>query len=255
MRRRPARNWKRMRTGSWTARRRRRPSPNLRQRLPNCGVLSRMAHTLRRSGDDTKWRELDRILDDPLVLDPQRRRTPQDRRLHRGPRHARISRRTDSRPDRRARECRDHPWQRPSRPPPRDHRRLQRRSHRPLPPCQRCCRRGREPPARRPPDGQLRPAVEPQSAGATLRAHSQDRTDRGLPPLESAGERNARRRCLSAAAWRSWKPPGPHLGGKVYDVLGELFEARPLRELFMEAIRYGEQPEIRRSCSRRSTAR
>ena len=35
------------------------------------------------------------------------------------------------------------------------------------------------------------------------------------------------------------------LGGKVYDVLGELFEARPLRELFIEAIRYGEQPEVR----------
>ena len=35
------------------------------------------------------------------------------------------------------------------------------------------------------------------------------------------------------------------LGGKVYDVLGELFEARPLRELFMEAIRYGEQPKVR----------
>ena len=35
------------------------------------------------------------------------------------------------------------------------------------------------------------------------------------------------------------------LGGKVYDVLGELFEARPLRELFMEAIRYGEQDEVR----------
>ncbi len=34
------------------------------------------------------------------------------------------------------------------------------------------------------------------------------------------------------------------LGGRIYDVLGELFEARPLRELFMEAIRYGERPEI-----------
>ena len=30
-----------------------------------------MAHTLRRSGEDTKWRELDRILDDPLVLGPE----------------------------------------------------------------------------------------------------------------------------------------------------------------------------------------
>jgi hypothetical protein len=35
------------------------------------------------------------------------------------------------------------------------------------------------------------------------------------------------------------------LGGRVYDVLGELFEARALRELLMEAVRYGERPEIR----------
>lgn len=35
------------------------------------------------------------------------------------------------------------------------------------------------------------------------------------------------------------------LGGRVYDVLGQLFEARALRDLLMEAIRYGEQPEVR----------
>ncbi len=35
------------------------------------------------------------------------------------------------------------------------------------------------------------------------------------------------------------------LGGKVYDVLGELFEARPLRDLFVEAIRYGERTDVR----------
>jgi Superfamily II DNA/RNA helicases, SNF2 family len=35
------------------------------------------------------------------------------------------------------------------------------------------------------------------------------------------------------------------LGGKVYDVLGELFESRALRELLVEAIRYGEQPGVR----------
>ena len=36
------------------------------------------------------------------------------------------------------------------------------------------------------------------------------------------------------------------LGGKVFDVLGKLhFEGRPLRELLIEAIRYGEQPEVR----------
>ncbi|WP_376795512.1 helicase-related protein [Thermogemmatispora sp.] len=36
------------------------------------------------------------------------------------------------------------------------------------------------------------------------------------------------------------------LGGQVFDVLGKLqFEQRPLRELIIEAIRYGDQPEVR----------
>jgi superfamily II DNA or RNA helicase len=34
-------------------------------------------------------------------------------------------------------------------------------------------------------------------------------------------------------------------GGKVFDVLGEAFEGRPLREILIEAIRYGERPEVR----------
>ena len=35
------------------------------------------------------------------------------------------------------------------------------------------------------------------------------------------------------------------LGGRVYDVLGRLFQDRALRDLLMEAIRYGERPEAR----------
>lgn len=36
------------------------------------------------------------------------------------------------------------------------------------------------------------------------------------------------------------------LGGQVFDVLGKLqFEGRPLRELLVDAIRYGDQPEVR----------
>jgi superfamily II DNA or RNA helicase len=36
------------------------------------------------------------------------------------------------------------------------------------------------------------------------------------------------------------------LGGQVFDVLGKLvFEGRPLRELLVEAVRYGERPEVR----------
>ncbi|MEU3630904.1 helicase-related protein [Streptomyces fradiae] len=33
--------------------------------------------------------------------------------------------------------------------------------------------------------------------------------------------------------------------GKVFDVLGEAFEGRPLREILIEAIRYGDRPEVR----------
>jgi superfamily II DNA or RNA helicase len=35
------------------------------------------------------------------------------------------------------------------------------------------------------------------------------------------------------------------LGGRVYDVLGELFEERPLKDLLFEAIQYGEKEEVR----------
>lgn len=33
--------------------------------------------------------------------------------------------------------------------------------------------------------------------------------------------------------------------GKVFDVLGDVFEGKPLRELLLEAIRHGEKPEVR----------
>ncbi|WP_281173165.1 DEAD/DEAH box helicase [Thermus amyloliquefaciens] len=35
------------------------------------------------------------------------------------------------------------------------------------------------------------------------------------------------------------------LGGRVFDVLGRLFQERPLKELLLEAIRYGEDPQVR----------
>src|ERR1700693_4557753 len=41
------------------------------------------------------------------------------------------------------------------------------------------------------------------------------------------------------------------LGGQVFDVLGKLhFEGRPLRELLIEAIRYGDLPEVRARLTR-----
>lgn len=41
------------------------------------------------------------------------------------------------------------------------------------------------------------------------------------------------------------------LGGQVFDVLGKLrFDGKPLRDLLIEAIRYGEQPEVRERLTR-----
>ncbi len=41
------------------------------------------------------------------------------------------------------------------------------------------------------------------------------------------------------------------LGGKVYDVLGELFEGQALKAMLVEAIRYGDRPETRAELFRR----
>lgn len=40
------------------------------------------------------------------------------------------------------------------------------------------------------------------------------------------------------------------LGGKVFDVLGQIFDQKPLRELLVEAIRYGNDPEVRARLNR-----
>jgi hypothetical protein len=41
------------------------------------------------------------------------------------------------------------------------------------------------------------------------------------------------------------------LGGKVYDVLGELFEGQALRDLLVDAIRYGDRPDVKAELIRR----
>ncbi|MFZ2948489.1 MAG: helicase-related protein [Desulfuromonadaceae bacterium] len=41
------------------------------------------------------------------------------------------------------------------------------------------------------------------------------------------------------------------LGGRVFDILGEIFEEKSLRELLIEAIRFGDDPEVRASLLRK----
>ena len=106
------------------------------------------------------------------------------------------------------------------------------------------CRGRRRQPAVRQPDGQLRPAVEPQPPRTAFRPHPPHRSGRGLPPVEPRRQGNPRRRCLPPAAQedrnRERSPPGPGLRHP-----GRSLRGTSLKELLIEAIRYGDQPEVR----------
>ena len=206
--------------------------------------LERMAHTLRRSGDDTKWRELDRILDDPLVLDS------------RGGARRKIVVFTEARDtlEYLAGRIRDRTGEPESvamihGSVPRDRRRAIIAAFND--------------------DPTVRFLLANDAAGEGVNlqrgAHlmvnydlpwNPNRLEQRFGRIHRIGQTEV---ChlwnLLASATREGavyqrlleklETARATLGGKVYDVLGELFEARPLRELFMEAIRYGERPEVR----------
>ena len=94
------------------------------------------------------------------------------------------------------------------------------------------------------PDGQLRPAEDPNRLEQRFgRIHRIGQTEvRHLWNLIADGTRATAYRCAAGETGRARKA----LGGQVFDVLRKLqFEGRPLRELLIEAIRYGEEPEVR----------
>src|SRR5258708_769599 len=111
--------------------------------------LEERALRLKLSGRDAKWRELESILDEPMILDAAT-----------GLRRKII---IFTEP----RDTLDYLAQ-------------------------------REPAARRAFDGQLRSALEPEPDRAAVRAHSPDRPDRGLPPLEPLRHQHTRGRGLSS---------------------------------------------------------
>ena len=206
--------------------------------------LERMAHTLRRSGEDTKWRELDRILDDPLVLDP------------RGGARRKIVVFTEARDtlEYLARRIRDRTGEPESvaiihGSVPRDRRRATIAAF-------------NDDPAVR-----FLLANDAAGEGVNLQrgAHlmvnydlpwNPNRLEQRFGRIHRIGQTEVchlwnlvasetREGAVYQRLLEKLETARATLGGKVYDVLGELFEARPLRELFMEAIRYGEQPEVR----------
>jgi len=98
------------------------------------------------------------------------------------------------------------------------------------------------------PDGELRPPVEPEPARAALRPHPPHPTskaDGGLSPRNLVAE-ETRKGDVYRRLLEKLEEARKALGGQDFDVLGKLqFEGRPLRELLIEAVRYGERPEVR----------
>ena len=206
--------------------------------------LEQMAHALRRSGEDTKWRELDRILDDPLVLDPQ------------GGVRRKIVVFTEARDtlEYLAGRIRDRTGEPESvavihGSVPRDRRRATIAAF-------------NDDPAVR-----FLLANDAAGEGVNLQRGGHLMVNYDLPWNPNRLEQRFGRihRIGQTEVCHLWNLVASEtregavyqrllekletarqtLGGKVFDVLGELFDARPLRELFMEAIRYGERPDVR----------
>ena len=87
------------------------------------------------------------------------------------------------------------------------------------------------------PDGELRPALEPQPHRATFRAYSPHRPVQHLPPLEPGGFEDTREGMVFERLLTKLEEQRRALGGKVFDVLGEAFSDRSLRDLLIDAIR------------------
>ena len=237
-----SRSW---RTRSPTRRPRRRPSAELDDEIALLADLEELARRVRHSGTDRKWTELRDLLADNALI--TRRATAASARSSSSPSTATPSTTWPSGSARllgRPEAVVSDPRRRAPRGAPQGHGGVRPGPRLPGPGRHRRGRRGPEPAARAP-DGQLRPAVEPEPDRAAVRPHPPDRPDRGLPPVEPGRRRHPRgRRCSSGCSTSSRSSARP-TSGKVFDVLGEAFEGQPLRELLLEAIRYGELPEVR----------
>ena len=168
----------------------------------------------------------------------------EDHHLHRAPRHPGVPRRAHPRPARPPRRRRHHPRRGPARGTPQDHGAVHPGHRHPGPGRDRRRRRGPEP-AARPPDGQLRPAVEPEPDRAALRPHPPHRPDRGLPPVEP------RRRPTPGKAWSSPScSPRSRSSARPTTARSSTCSARRSRAsrcatCSSQAIRYGNDPKVR----------
>ena len=138
--------------------------------------------------------------------DRRRRAAAKAHRLHRAARHPRIPRGQDPDPPRPGRGGDRDPRRGRARGSAQGRRGVHARPGGRGDGRERCGRRGRQPPAR-PPDGQLRSALEPEPPGAALRADPPHRPERGLPSVEPRREGHARGGGLRPAARKAGDRP------------------------------------------------
>ena len=216
----------------------------LQSEIASLKELEGLARVLRRSGEDTKWRELDRILDDPIVYDPS------------NDVHRKIVIFTEARDtlEYLAARIRGRTGEEESVAiihggVPRDRRRAAIAAFND--------------------DPKVRFLVANDAAGEGVNlqrgAHlmvnydlpwNPNRLEQRFGRIHRIGQTEVchlwnliagetREGQVYARLLEKLETARETLGGKVYNVLGELFEARSLRDMFMEAIRYGESPEVR----------
>jgi hypothetical protein len=105
-------------------------------------------------------------------------------------------------------------------------------------------RRGNQPSARSL-DRKLRPALESQPFGTALRPHPRIGQNEVCHMWNLVAE-ETREGEVFTRILEKLEQERLALGGQVFDVMGKItFEGRPLRDLMIEAIRYGERPEVR----------
>ena len=78
-----------------------------------------------------------------------------------------------------------------------------------------------------------------------FRTYPQNRSDRGVPSLEPRGRGN-REGEVFQRLFSKLENEREALGGRVFDILGRLtFDDGSLSDLLMQAIRYGDNPEVK----------
>ena len=103
----------------------------------------------------------------------------------------------------------------------------------------------------RQPDGQLRSAVEPQSTRTAIRTYPPHRSESKSVICGTSSPKRPAKATSTIVCSKNSRSKATRFKGRVFDILGEVFEGTSLKELLIQAIRYGDQPEVRARLTRK----